>query len=40
MFKDLGRNQEALSDYNKVIEINPKDSDAYNNRGYYYFIYE
>ena len=24
----------AISDYNKVIKINPKDADAYFNRGY------
>ncbi len=26
-----------MADYNKVIEINPQDADAYNNRGYVYY---
>ena len=29
----LNDNEGALADYNKAIEINPKDSEAYNNRG-------
>ena len=28
-FADLGRNEKALSDYNKAIEINPYCADTY-----------
>ena len=30
---DLGRNEEALLDYTKAIEIHPMDDNAYNDRG-------
>ena len=30
----LGKFEEALEDYNKVIELNPKHVGAFNNRGY------
>ena len=33
LFNDFGRNEEALSDYNKAIQINPLNAMAYNNRG-------
>lgn len=33
MKNDLGDKQEAVKDYNKAIELNPNDVDAYNNRG-------
>ena len=29
----LGKNEEALIDFSKAIEINPLNPDAYNNRG-------
>ena len=33
--KDLGRNEEAIADYSKAIEIDPKDAKPYFNRGNY-----
>ena len=30
---NLGQHEEAIKDYNKVIELNPNESAAYNNRG-------
>ena len=33
LLRDLGREEEALIDYNKAIEINPKYVNCYNNRG-------
>lgn len=30
----LGRKEEALKSYNKMIQINPKEAKAYYNRGY------
>ena len=33
LFNNLGRNEEALSDYNKAIQINPLNAMAFNNRG-------
>ena len=32
----LNRLDEALADFNKTIELNPKDPDAWNNRGLVY----
>lgn len=32
-YEDQGSIEQAISDYNKVIEINPKSAAAYNNRG-------
>ena len=29
----MGRNEEAIKDYSKAIEINPKDDASYGNRG-------
>ena len=31
--KNLEDYKGAIQDYNKAIEINPNDADAYNNRG-------
>ena len=33
LLSDLGRQEEALFDYNKAIEINPRYANYYNNRG-------
>ena len=33
----MGKLEEALKDYSKAIEIYPKFSDAYTNRGRKYF---
>ena len=30
---DLGRKEEAIKDFTKAIEIDPKKSEAYYNRG-------
>ena len=30
---ELKKYREAIQDYNKVIKLNPKDFEAYNNRG-------
>ena len=30
---NLGRDEEAIIDFNKAIEIDPRDTMAYNNRG-------
>ena len=35
----LGRNEEAIKDYTKAIEINPQDHEVYFNMGYYYVYY-
>jgi len=32
-----GKYDQAISDYSKALEINPKDTAAYNNRGLYYY---
>ena len=29
----LGKPEEAIKDYTKAIELDPKDAEAYNNRG-------
>ncbi len=29
----MGRNEEAIKDYDKAIELNPQYAKAYNNRG-------
>lgn len=34
---DKGQYDRAISDYDKAIEINPKDTDAYHNRGLAYY---
>jgi len=31
-----GQNDKAIADYNKAIELNPRDAEAYNNRGLAY----
>ncbi|MEI0668873.1 tetratricopeptide repeat protein [Brachyspira pulli] len=31
---NLGEYKEAIKDYDKSIELNPSDSDVYNNRGF------
>jgi protein O-mannosyl-transferase len=36
IFKDRNRNEEALKDFNKAIELNPAYASAYNNRGNIY----
>lgn len=36
LFDDLGKFDKAISDYKEVLEINPNDSDAYNNLGNVY----
>ena len=33
VFYEKGQYYKAISDYNKAIEINPRDAKAYNNRG-------
>ena len=33
LLSDLSRKEEALIDYNKAIEINQTDANAYYNRG-------
>ncbi len=35
-----GEYDRAIDDYNKAIEINPKNSMAYNNRGFVYDIHK
>jgi Flp pilus assembly protein TadD len=30
----LGHSDEALADFNKVLELDPKNQEAYNNRGF------
>ena len=37
LLDNLGRKEEALIDFSKVIDINPHDADAYYNRGRNYF---
>lgn len=32
--------EQAISDFNKALEINPKYADAYYNRGYTYYLKE
>ena len=34
---DKGEYNKAIADYNKAIELNPKDADAYNNRAIAYY---
>ena len=33
VLNELGRKEEAIIDYSKAIELNPKYTDAYINRG-------
>ncbi len=35
---ELGKYQFAIEDYNQAIALNPQDADAYNNRGYTYYL--
>ena len=35
--RGLGAFDKAISDYTRVIEIRPKDADAYNNRAWAYY---
>jgi tetratricopeptide (TPR) repeat protein len=35
-FAELGDHQKAIKDFDKAIELNPKDADAYSNRGFTY----
>jgi tetratricopeptide (TPR) repeat protein len=35
-YHKLGNTQQAIKDYNKVIELNPQLADAYHNRGVAY----
>ena len=37
LFSDLRREEDAINDYTKAIEIDPKYADAYNNRGTFFF---
>ena len=36
MYNKKGQHEKAISDLNKAIQINPKNAEAYNNRGYAY----
>ena len=40
LFKDLGRAEEALNDFDKIIEINPLVYNVYFCRGRYQFKYK
>ncbi len=35
---EKGQHDQAISDYNKALEINPTDAGAYNNRGIAYML--
>lgn len=35
----MGKKEEAIDNYSKVIEINPQFADAYINRGWYHIKY-
>lgn len=35
IYDKAGRDQDALADYDKAIELNPHNADAYNIRGRY-----
>ena len=37
IYKEQKKWDLALTDYNKAMQINPKDADAYNNRGTLYY---
>lgn len=37
-YYDEGRHAEAIQDFNKAIELNPKYTKAYNNRGFIYYV--
>ena len=35
-YNELGQKEQAIHDYSEVIRLNPKDANAYNNRGLVY----
>ena len=35
-YSELGKNERAIEDYDKAIELDPDDDGAYNNRGFSY----
>jgi Flp pilus assembly protein TadD len=37
-YEEKGQHDQAISDYNKALEINPRLADAYNNRGVAYYF--
>jgi len=37
-YYDKGQYDQAITDFNKALEINPRYADAYNNRGFAYYL--